>query len=159
MRQQTILQRVLSQEENKQGNFRLPCNTLPVAENRWFFGRQDTLDEIDRQLKASATGQSRLSSIALFGLGGIGKTQTALAYAYRKLGELDAVFWIPAEDRLSIQQGFSRAATDALHLSGAHPQTPRENMIRVLEWIQHTSGSHMIDDKVASIADRTCSSS
>ena len=75
----------------------------------------------------------------LYGLGGIGKTQIALAYAYQKLDSLDAVFWIAADTEYSIQQSFSRVALDALKLPNAHPQAYQENMILVLDWLQKTS--------------------
>jgi hypothetical protein len=133
----TIYNRLLALEVSKQESATLPCNTLPVAENRRFYGRQDILKELDRYLQPADT-TTPLSSIALYGLGGIGKTQTALAYAYQKLDDLDAVFWIPAENEYSIQQGFSKVAVDALQLEKARPRAHQENMILVLNWLQKT---------------------
>jgi hypothetical protein len=137
MNEMTVLQRLLTLEETKQEGITLPCNTLPVAENHRFFGRQDLLERLEEHLKPADTG-TPLSSIALYGMGGIGKTQTALAYAYSKLDELDAVLWIAAQDSLSIQQSFSRVAVDALQLPKAHPQAHRENMLLVLHRLQKT---------------------
>lgn len=116
----------------------LPCNTLPVAKNRLFFGRQDLLKQLEDHLQP-ANPNTPLSSIALYGLGGIGKTQTALAYAYQRLDDLDAVLWISAEDPFAIQQSFTRIAIDALKLPNAHPQAHAENMLMVLNWLQRTS--------------------
>ncbi|CAH0056955.1 unnamed protein product [Clonostachys solani] len=138
IQEMTLFQRLLSLEQSSQDGASLPCNTLPVAENQRFFGRRDVLAQIDDHLKPTDTA-SRLASVALYGLGGIGKTQTALAYAYQKLSSLDAVFWISAEDQHSIQQYFSRVATDALKLRKAKPQAYTENMILVLDWLQKTS--------------------
>lgn len=133
----TLYQRLLSLEETKQADASLPCNTLPVAQNPRFFGRRELLEALDNHLTPTDT-KSPLTSTALYGLGGIGKTQTALAYAYQQLDHLDAVFWIPAEDALSVQQGFSSMAIDALKLTKARPQAYQENMILALDWLQKT---------------------
>ncbi|KAK2596204.1 hypothetical protein QQS21_006352 [Conoideocrella luteorostrata] len=128
---------------SKQVGAAFPCHTLPVAENHWFFGRRDILRQLENHLTPADTS-SRLSSTALYGLGGIGKTQTALAYAYQKQEELDAILWISAEDEYSIQQGFSKAAVDALKLEEAHPQSHQKNMILVLDWLQKTSAKWLL---------------
>jgi hypothetical protein len=138
MDEMIMYQRLLQLNIDKQEGATLPCNTLPVAENQRFHGREDILLRIDNHLTPSDTS-TRLSSIALHGLGGIGKTQIALAYAYKQLDALDAVFWISAEDSLSVQQSFSRVALDALKLPKAHPQAYQENMVLVLDWLQKTS--------------------
>ncbi|UPL02483.1 hypothetical protein LCI18_013417 [Fusarium solani-melongenae] len=127
----TIYNHLLALEVSKQESATLPCNTLPVAENRRFYGRQDILKELDRYLQPADT-TTPLSSLALYGLSGIGKTQTALAYAYQKLDDLDAVFWIPAENEYSIQQGFSKVTVDALQLEKARPRAHQKNMILLL---------------------------
>lgn len=137
MNEVAILQRLLSLEESKQEGVNLPCNNLPVAGNNRFFGRQHILQAIEEHLLPADTS-SRLSSMALYGLGGIGKTQIALAYAYERLDDLDAVFWIAAQDSLSIQQSFSQVAVDTLKLPNAHPQAYQENMLLVLNWLQKT---------------------
>jgi hypothetical protein len=131
------LQQLLPQGGGRQEDATLPCHNLPVAENSQFFGRRDIIKKLDHQLWPADTG-NRLSSIALYGLGGIGKTQIALAYAYSKLGEVDALLWIAAQDQLSIRQSFSRVAVDALQLPNAHPQSHQENMLLVLLWLQKT---------------------
>ena len=130
-------QRLLSLQDLKQGAASLPCNTLPVAENSRFFGRKDILQQMERHLRPTDVG-GRLTSLALYGLGGIGKTQIALAFAYQRLGDLDAVFWISSEDFLSVQQSFSRVAVTGLRLPNAHPGAHQENMVLVLDWLQKT---------------------
>lgn len=137
MNEMSIFQRLLSLEEFKQQDATLPCNTLPLAENRRFYGRRDIFQKLDDHL-ISGDAASHLSSIALYGLGGIGKPQIALAYAYHKLDDLDAIFWISAENQFSIQQSFTKAAVDALKLEKASPQAHRENVVLVLDWLQKT---------------------
>ncbi|KAI0104454.1 hypothetical protein F4814DRAFT_430828 [Daldinia grandis] len=140
---QTILQSILSLKNQQKEVGSIPCNTLPMAENRLFYGRQDILRRVEDYLRPADTS-TRLSSMALYGLGGIGKTQIALAYAYRKLNDLDAVFWISAENTYTIQQSFSRIATSALKLPRAVPQANQQNMILVLDWLQNTSAKWLL---------------
>ena len=115
MEQMELFQRLLALNMDEQETATLPCHTLPVAENQRFYGRGDILQRLEEHLTPADTN-SRLSSVALHGLGGIGKTQIALAYAYQKLDSLDAIFWISAENTYTVQKDFSRVALDALEL-------------------------------------------
>jgi hypothetical protein len=47
---------------------------------------------------------------AISGLGSIGKTQTAVEYAYRFRGRYRAIFWISAESTLAIKAGYGELA-------------------------------------------------
>jgi hypothetical protein len=67
-----------------------PVFNLPFPRNPFFTGREDQLEAIHAAL--ASRGRA-----ALAGLGGIGKTQTALEYAYRHQAEYDHVFWVRAE--------------------------------------------------------------
>lgn len=124
------LQSLLKDRETKRRDAEpTPDHTLPVAKNKGFLGRTDILKTIDEHLFPS-TGPAALRSLALHGLGGVGKTQIALTYAYSKLDEIDAIFWIPAEQELSLQQGFTRIAIEGIHLEGAQKQAHQENTLK-----------------------------
>jgi hypothetical protein len=140
-----MFQRVLSLKQKVQSERVIPCHYLPAARNTRFFGRQTILQQIDDHLQPS-TPDRGLSSLAIYGLGGVGKTQIALAYAYDKLFKLDAVFWIPAETELALQQAFTNIAIESLKLPNARPQAHQENLILVMSWLQMTSksGSYII---------------
>lgn len=122
----------------------LPCNTIPVARNMRFFGRQDVLTETDNLLTNSPAG-SGMSALAFYGLGGIGKSQTALEYAWIKQPVLDAILWISAENEITIQHGLSLAATKALNLPSAEPQSHQQNAVLVMDWLKN-SGKLMLFD-------------
>ena len=63
-----------------------------------FVGRAAELEALRQAL--TATGRSAITQPrqAISGLGGIGKTQLALAYAYAHLGDYDLVRWLRAEE-------------------------------------------------------------
>lgn len=132
-----IFQKILALKSEAPELGRIPCCVLPVAENKRFFGREDILRQIDEHLNPSDVSQG-LKSMALYGLGGVGKTQIALAYGYSKRSKIDAVLWVPAENELSLQQGFTRIAIDGLKLPNAKPESHQENMVMVMTWLQQT---------------------
>lgn len=68
-----------------------------------FTGREELLDGIHRML--SHHEQTALVSQALHGLGGVGKTQLAVEFAYRYQQHYDLVWFIHADDDRSIRRG------------------------------------------------------
>lgn len=69
---------------------------IPYPRNPFFLGRDAELAEVRRHLQAGqATALSQPQAIS--GLGGIGKTQLALEYAYRYQQDYQAVLWARAE--------------------------------------------------------------
>jgi tetratricopeptide (TPR) repeat protein len=69
-----------------------------------FTGRSDELETLRRQLENG--GRSAITPHAITGLGGIGKTQLALAYAHKHRGEYGLVHWIAAEEPAGLAAGY-----------------------------------------------------
>ena len=126
----------LNSKKGHPGQF--PCSVFPVARNRRFYGREKILADIDKALQPG-NKPGGLRSLAIHGLGGVGKTQIALEYAYSKQADLDVVLWVPAENTLALQQGFTKIAVEGLKLPNANPQSHQENMLLVVAWLQRTS--------------------
>jgi tetratricopeptide (TPR) repeat protein len=70
--------------------------------NSYFSGRAELLVEIRETL--SNLSEAAVLPHALHGLGGVGKTQVALEFAYRFSNVYDLVFWIPAADEEAIRR-------------------------------------------------------
>jgi len=82
-----------------------PCYMIDDhPENPGFVGRSETLTTIQKALDPS-NGQS---TYALSGLGGVGKTQTALKFAYqcKEMGEYRAILWAAADSRPKLAQSY-----------------------------------------------------
>ncbi|OAA72173.1 beta transducin-like protein HET-E4s [Cordyceps fumosorosea ARSEF 2679] len=77
-----------------------------APEVQHFVSREAELAEIRERLLSD--GSRRV--VVLHGLGGIGKTQLAVAYMRRYRDEYSAVFWLNIKDEHTIRQSFVKAA-------------------------------------------------
>lgn len=70
---------------------------IPWPRNPNFTGRAAELELLRRQLTGGSVRTAVALPHAVHGLGGVGKTQLAVEYAYRHATDYDLVWWIPAE--------------------------------------------------------------
>jgi hypothetical protein len=73
-----------------------------------FTGRTELLDLLHKQLTAG--GVTAVLPAAIHGMGGIGKTQTAVEYVYRHLSDYDIIWWIPAAHPTQVRAGLTELA-------------------------------------------------
>lgn len=112
-----------------------PVNLLPMAHlSAVFQGREEALSQIDEALEGP---DSKLRSVLIHGLGGVGKTQTALTYAHRNANKYDAVFWVRSETTLSINASMSNIAR-SLKLPGSMREDGNDelNFLMVQSWFR-----------------------
>ena len=69
--------------------------------NRSFTGREDLLATLARRFGDPVRAPVPIGQV-LHGLGGVGKTQLALEYAYRYRAHYDVVWWVAAEQGTSV---------------------------------------------------------
>jgi hypothetical protein len=77
----------------------LATSHIPFARNEKFFGREDILTDVHDALKpiSSTEGTRECGSVALVGLGGVGKTQVVLEYCYRHIEDYEMILWFQAD--------------------------------------------------------------
>jgi tetratricopeptide (TPR) repeat protein len=79
-----------------------PLSNLPDR-NPFFTDREQPLAQIEQAL-------AERGRVALSGLGGVGKTQTALEYAHRHLDEYTYTFWATAHSRAALLLSYRKIA-------------------------------------------------
>ena len=82
-------------------------------------GREELLAGLDARLDADGGAGPRV--VALYGLGGAGKTSVALEYAHRHLGEVAVAWQLPAEDPAVLAAGFGELAAQLGAAEGGDP--------------------------------------
>ncbi|KAI8716606.1 PNPLA domain-containing protein [Fusarium sp. LHS14.1] len=88
----------------------LPCYCLPFTQNRRFVGREKILENLSNIL----FGEEPCDRVALTGLGGVGKTQAALQFAFWVQREKPdcSVFWLSALSASSFQGSCNTTAIE-----------------------------------------------
>ncbi|VUC30930.1 unnamed protein product [Clonostachys rosea] len=129
---------------NEEDSKRVTYNNIPFAENPRFSCREDVLKDINGYLGAEVDASS-LRSMALFGMGGVGKTQIAVQYAYHNLDKFDIVLWIAADNSLSVGQSFRNIAEGlGLLETDEELQDSAGAMYKVKTWLATKKHSFLI---------------
>jgi tetratricopeptide (TPR) repeat protein len=84
-----------------------PISNLPHLRNPNFTGRGDLLAQL---CSALTSGQPAALIQAIHGLGGVGKTQLAVEYAYRHAADYDLVWWVRAEEPAALAADYAALA-------------------------------------------------
>jgi tetratricopeptide (TPR) repeat protein len=124
-----------------------PATPIPTMigvphRNPFFTGREELLSRLHQQLQKE--GRSALAQAAIYGLGGIGKTQTAIEYAHRFGEHYRFVLWVVAEEEAAIRAAYASMARD---LGLVSAETDQEAAVQAMKgWLSREDGWLMIFD-------------
>src|SRR5581483_8448289 len=119
---------------------------IPYPRNPVFTGREEILEGLRAGFQTEHfTTFSQLQAIS--GLGGIGKTQIAVEYAYRFHQEYQAVFWVYAESQEALSSSYTILA-NLLQLP-EYQTLEQEHIVQAVKmWLQRHEKWLLIFDSV-----------
>ncbi|KAJ5947785.1 Disease resistance protein [Penicillium verhagenii] len=86
--------------------FELPLNLSEISEVTRFIAREDQLKRMEEIFDTTIGRRTAV----VHGLGGIGKTQLAIAYIKRNRSHYSAAIWLNARDETALKQSLARTA-------------------------------------------------
>jgi hypothetical protein len=107
---------------------------VPYPRNPFFLGRDAELFQV-RQLLYAGQATAFSQPQAICGLGGVGKTQLALEYAYRNYQDYTAVLWARAESTDALIYSYVTLAT-LLRLPEREAKEQEVAVQAVKTWLQ-----------------------
>ncbi|KAI1278576.1 tetratricopeptide repeat domain-containing protein [Xylaria sp. FL0933] len=114
-------------------NPRLPCFSVQKPPNPNFVGRSDLFSQIDDALLTPRPGTGPAQparTFALCGMGGIGKTDTAIEYAHSRRENFAAVFWVDSGSTSQITSAFAQIAMQ-LEIVDSNEEQDLELCVRI----------------------------
>ncbi|HEY1348002.1 MAG TPA: FxSxx-COOH system tetratricopeptide repeat protein [Ktedonobacteraceae bacterium] len=120
---------------------------IPYLRNAFFIGRESILQQVRTGF---LNGRALMLPQALCGLGGIGKTQIAIEYAYRYDEAYSGVLWARASTRDMLILDFV-AIANILDLEEKNDQDQMHIIAAVKQWLANNKGWLLILDNIHEI--------
>ncbi|TFH47271.1 MAG: tetratricopeptide repeat protein [ANME-2 cluster archaeon] len=117
---------------------------VPFPRNSFFTGREKVLDELHKSLRSNKS-VALSQPLAISGLGGIGKTQTSVEYAYRYYNEYKTVFWAKADSREALISDYS-AIAELLNLPEKNEADQNLSITATKRWLEENTDWLLILD-------------
>ena len=124
---------------------------VPYQRNMHFTGRETLLTKLHNELCKTIPRRWN-HRIALHGLGGVGKTQLALEYAYYHKDNYDGVYWISAVSQATLFSGFQEIAQETRCIAKPATLKPAEVAAQVLNWLNRGERWLLVIDNLEDIS-------
>ena len=131
-----------SQQRSKSAALVAPWS-VPFPRNTFFTGRASVL----RKLRSAFINRGASSShiTVLSGLGGMGKTQTAVEYAYRHRSDYSSIFWVNSDTQELIAADYKSIA-ELLHLPSKDNDDTNARVSSAKRWLENNTSWLVIYD-------------
>jgi hypothetical protein len=106
----------------------------PYLSSGLFVGRCSELDEIAGALQPGRTPQKQ-KRLVLGGMGGVGKTQLAIAYAESHRGTYSSVFWLNAASDAALKDSFQSIAHLIFDIQNPGALEEKLTLTRIHQWL------------------------
>ena len=118
---------------------------VPYERNHYFTGRISQLTSVHRKFSQTSKDHHR---IAIYGLGGVGKTQFALEYLYRFRNDYDYCFWVSGVERTALVSELGLVAKILNFTPSRQNLTHTEVASELLRWLPQVSRWLLIIDNL-----------
>ncbi|KAL6406436.1 Nucleoside phosphorylase [Ilyonectria robusta] len=137
-----------SNTQSNSATFQLPINLSEIFEVTRFVARKEELGRIHDILK----GTIGRRTVILHGLGGIGKTQLAIAYFKRHRTDYSTAIWLNARDETVLKQSFARIAERIMrhdpsmtYISSAVESRDADRIVEAVKrWLDEPPNDHWL---------------
>ena len=120
--------------------------------NPHFLGRTKLL-QVLREKLCTSQSQTYNHRVALFGLGGVGKTQVAVEYVFKYRSKYHSIFWISAAILADLQTGFQEIAEKTKCVTGTVDQKDAASTAKaVLRWLEQQTSWLLVLDNLDEIS-------
>ncbi len=134
-----------------------PTSYLPFMRNNLFQPRPGEFEDLEKMLLPSGTARQpvRVGLVGVTGMGGIGKTQLAIEFAYRYQERFPGgIFWMAATEHTLFdwQRHFAELASNADYLPAdddlSHPENERRRARHLCRYLAQHADALLILDNV-----------
>jgi Cdc6-like AAA superfamily ATPase len=110
----------------------LRLGNAPQIDEDDFVGRQTELEQLRIWLTPRP---KRQNVVALYGLGGMGKTQLSIHFARRFVDTYSSIFWLNAQDESTLKAGLVKIAAQVLEEPSVNNSSEEEQIVQQMrQW-------------------------
>ena len=125
--------------------------TVPYQRNPFFTGREQLIEDLHTHFQQATTATLTQQPTAVSGLGGVGKTQIAVEYAYRYREEYLYILWVNAATTIPEHGTLDKAAFESATLEEEYrrlarilqlPEQNEQDIQVVVQAVKHWLDTH-----------------